>query len=220
MSNPAKFKRFLIFSCTLVVLASCGGSSGSGSPDSTVPKTTVEEKADSELVQSLADVLLPALADKGEVNRACLVSILSNMSNSEVSALTDSASPEMVQFMSNASKCVATTTLPPTYETVDIRTLKLYAKNAESETGRRIRIYGKVGYFITLAYQKSQTEFKALVYPTASARSSSSDSIRVTISGGDYARNFVEGDLFVCDCSVNGLFEGDMLLTAEALRNE
>ncbi len=142
------------------------------------------------------------------------------MSASEISALTDSASPEMTHLISDSSKCVTATTVPLTYETVDIRTLKIYAKNADSETGRRIRVYGKVGYFITLVYETSKTDFKALVYPTASARSSSSDSVRVTISGGDFARNFVEGDRFVCDCTINGIYNGDMLLTAESLRNE
>ena len=220
MSTSKRRNFFLSSAFALLVLASCGGSTSSNGPDTTVPKTTVPEKADPALVQSVTDVILPVLAEKGEVNRNCISSILSNMPASEITALGDSTSPEMARFLSNSSMCISTTTLPPTFETLDSRTLKVYAKNASSETGRRIRIYGKVGYFITLVYEKSQTEFKALVYPTASARSSSSDSVRVTISGGDAARNFVEGDRFVCDCSITGIFEGEMLLEAVSLRNE
>jgi hypothetical protein len=110
MSTSNRRNLFLSSAFALLMLASCGGSASSNGPDTTVP-----EKADPALVQSITDGIVPILAEKGEVNRSCVSSILSSMPSSEITALSDSASPEMAGFLTDASKCitVSTTTIDP-----------------------------------------------------------------------------------------------------------
>lgn len=107
------FLSTFVISCLL--LSSCGGSSSSNNST-----TTVAEKADPALVQAITDGIVPILSEKGEVNRGCVSSILSNMPPSEITALADSASPEMASFLTNATKCVtATTTIPVARYTIN-----------------------------------------------------------------------------------------------------
>ena len=115
MSSWKRIVTPLLIACLSSALVSCGGSTSSNGPDTTVP-----DKADPELVQAITDGIVPILAEKGEVNRTCVSSILSNMPSSEITALSDSASPEMNSLLTNAAKCViATTTIPVARYTID-----------------------------------------------------------------------------------------------------
>jgi hypothetical protein len=110
MSNSNRRNLFLSSTCALLLLTSCGGSRSSNES-----VTTVAEKADPALVQSIIEGIVPILAEKGEVNRSCVSSILQDMPPSDISALADSASPEMAGLLADLSQCVTapTTTLDP-----------------------------------------------------------------------------------------------------------